>query len=81
MGRFGNTYVVPVNGFHGTPEQHVEAFLNFARTCDFHEFEILKDGFNPISLYANLFKNAPPNCKLPKEFILNKDTTLDDLFN
>ena len=86
IGLQGNSYAIPTKDEYidslslNKIQIHIRNFISFAENNPEMEFDIVAigcglAGFAPEQI-APMFKNAPKNCNLPKEFtdIINKET-------
>lgn len=78
-GRSGNSYAIPTKDSHlktlplSTIESYVALFIEYAKSHPELEFDIVAigcglAGYRPDQI-APMFKDVPPNCRLPNEFI------------
>lgn len=78
VGRTGNAYAIPTKdaALKVLPleriRHHVEVFLDYARSHPATQFQVVAigcglAGYDPDEI-APMFKDAPRNCMLPKEF-------------
>jgi hypothetical protein len=82
-GRQGNSFAIPTKDHYLITlpleliDDYVKKFLNYARANTAETFQITRIGCGLAGYkdhqIAPMFKDAPPNCKLPKEWkeILN----------
>lgn len=79
QGRTGNAYAIPTKDEKlrslslQTIEEYVQRFITYAKNHPELMFEIVPigcglAGYRPEEI-APMFRDVPPNCKLPKEFI------------
>lgn len=78
-GRQGNSYGIPTKDYNirtlpvQTIKQYVDTFVNYAKANTHETFEVTRigcglAGYSDADI-APLFKDAPNNCVLPKEWL------------